>query len=270
MKKLGWAMLGLIALAMPATAADLPARMPVKALPIVPVWSWTGFYIGGNIGYSWGQSKTDATFTNAATGAVLGTASDKFDLNGVIGGVQLGYNWQTGLWVWGIETDFQGSGEKGSTNFLCGTTGTTCSPGNTAIPGGTAPVSASFNQKIEWFGTLRGRVGYTVTPDILFYATGGLAYGSIKTDGVLTGYNAGGIAVGTGFSNGTTKAGWTVGAGIEGRVSGNWTVKGEYLYMDLGTASGNAVTVGTLPLINLGYNSKITDHILRVGFNYKF
>jgi outer membrane immunogenic protein len=262
------AVLALMALAIPASAADLPTRMPVKA-PIVPVWSWTGFYVGANLGYSWGRSSTDATFNNATTGALDGTASDKFNLNGVIGGGQLGYNWQTGMWVLGVETDFQGSAEKGSTTFFCGT-GQSCSTINTAIPAGAAPANASFNQKIDWFGTLRGRVGYTVVPTVLLYATGGLAYASIKTDGVLTAYNSGGIAVGTAFSNSSTRVGWTVGGGIEGQISGNWTAKAEYLYIDYGSLSGSAASVGTLPLFNFGYNSHVTDQVVRAGINYRF
>jgi len=272
MKKLGLAVAALLALAVPAAAADLPARMPVKAMPMVPVWSWTGFYLGANLGYSWGKSKTDATFTNATTGALLAAGSDSFSLNGVIGGGQLGYNWQTGAWVWGIETDFQGSGEKGSTTFLCGTTAIFCSPGNTAIgPGTTAPASASFNQKIEWFGTLRGRVGWTATPELLLYATGGLAYGSIKTDGVMSGYNALAVLVGTPFSHSETRLGWTVGAGIEGRLfSSNWTAKAEYLYIDYGSVSGSVINTTLFIPTNFSYSSKITDHVFRAGVNYKF
>lgn len=271
MKKLISATIGLMALtALPASAADL-GRMPVKA-PMVaaPVWTWTGFYLGGNVGYSWGRSNTDITFTNAATGALLGAGNAKFDMEGIIGGGQIGYNWQTSLWVLGVEADFQGSGQKGDVTFLCGTTGATCSPGNTANLAVLAPVSATLSQKLEWFGTLRGRLGWAIAPTILLYGTGGLAYGSIKSDGVVSAYSAGGAAVGTAYSNSSTRAGWTAGGGVEFQIAGNWTGKAEYLYADYGTVSWTAPTVGTVPLINANFNSRVTDHILRGGINYKF
>ena len=276
MKKLGWAVLALAALGMPAGAADLPARMPVKAPILVPVWNWTGFYVGGNVGYSWGKSDTHVDYFNPVTGLPIAppagsTTDSKFNLNGAIGGGQFGYNWQSSNWVWGLETDIQWSGQKGSTNFLCSVVNPNVPGaclGSTFVPAGVTGSTLSLNQKLEWFGTLRGRLGATVTPDILVYATGGLAYGEIKSDGTLTGPNAGGVLVGTPFSQSSTKAGWTVGAGLEGHITGNWTGKIEYLYMDLGRVSG---TVANTPAsIGANYSSKITDNILRVGINYKF
>jgi outer membrane immunogenic protein len=270
MKKILLTTIGLFTVAaLPANAADL-GRMPVKA-PVMaaPVWSWTGFYIGGNVGYSWGRSDTTVTFTNNVNAASV-SSGNKFDMEGIIGGGQIGYNWQSGLWVLGVETDFQGSDQNGSTNFLCGANGTICSPGNTALLTTSAPVALSFNQKLDWFGTLRGRVGWTIAPTILLYGTGGLAYGGIKTDGVLSAYNANAGAVNTGFSHSATRVGWTAGAGAEGQLVGNWTAKIEYLYVDYGTLSGTVISVGTSPVVNANYSSRITDHILRGGINYKF
>src|SRR5438309_5473496 len=100
-----------------ASAADLAARPYTKAPPaVVEVWNWTGFYIGGNVGYSWGSASNTATISNLATGAALFTATNRNDVNGVIGGGQIGYNWQVTNWVLGLEADIQGSDENGSSN----------------------------------------------------------------------------------------------------------------------------------------------------------
>ncbi len=251
-------------------SSALAADMPVKARAVVPVdppYNWTGFYVGGNIGYSWGDADVTANFFNNVTGVLLATGTGSFDMNGVIGGLQAGYNWQTGPWVLGLEADIQASGEKGSVGFFCG--GVICSPLQTAIPIAAAPVTASISHHLDWFGTLRLRAGYTVTPRILAYVTGGLAYGHVETDGLLTGFNAFGVATSTGFSDSRWKGGWTIGGGIEAQLTGNWTAKIEYLYMDLGSISNTAVVVNAPP-IRAEFNTDITDHILRVGLNYKF
>lgn len=250
-----------------ANAADMPMKAPPA--PIVAPWNWTGFYAGLNIGYSWGNSDTDAAFFNNTTGALLFAANSDFHLNGVIGGGQIGYNWQWSNFVLGVEADIQASGQKGDTTFLC--PGTVCNLGLTALPAGSAPVGVgSFNQKLDWFGTLRARAGVTVTPTILAYVTGGLAYGHVETDGTLTGFTGGGVATSSAFSSDKTKTGWTVGGGIEGRLTGNWTGKVEYLYMDLGTVDTTGLLTTNFIPIRAQFSSKITDNIVRVGLNYKF
>jgi outer membrane immunogenic protein len=240
-----------------AFAADLAPRMYAKAPPLpVVVYDWTGFYVGGNLGYSWGRSSDTSTLTNAA-GTVLLTTPGKSDLNGVVGGGQIGYNWQRQNWVWGLEADIQGTGEKGSRAFAF-TPGVGLGIGNFA-PGIIVPFV--LTQKIDWFGTVRGRVGILATPKVLLYATGGLAYGQVNSSETV------GTVVPSAFSNSITNVGWTVGAGVEGVISGNWTAKLEYLYVDLGTVSSSY----TLPSTNIiSYSSHITDNVLRVGVNYKF
>ena len=104
-------------IAAPAMAADMPVKAPLA--PAASPYSWTGFYAGGNIGYSWGRSANSLSFVDATSGAILSASDAKFDLNGVIGGVQIGRNWQTNNWVWGLEADFQGSGQKGSGSEAC-------------------------------------------------------------------------------------------------------------------------------------------------------
>ena len=284
-----------------ALAADLAPHMYTKApAPIVAVYDWTGFYVGGNVGYSWGRSSTNEAFTDALTGTILSAATAKFNLNGVIGGGQAGYNWQRDRWVFGLEADIQGSGEKGSTNAVCpgatpstlGTVASVSSACSVGHLGDTAPfnvlalpVTNSLSEKIEWFGTFRGRIGPTITPTILAYVTGGLAYGSVKSSDTVSGTNitnpAGqGVNGGTvltpvnaTFGNSSTRVGWTVGAGIEGVISGNWTAKLEYLYIDLGNVSGSFITPVVAPsgnFVTASYNSHVTDNILRVGVNYRW
>jgi outer membrane immunogenic protein len=248
-----------------ALAADLAARPYTKAPPpVVAVYNWTGFYIGGNVGYSWGRSRDDSTLTNGA-GTILFASSDRSNLDGVIGGGQIGYNWQMQNWLFGLEADIQGSDERGSRAFTCPTA--VCTPSAVILVAPGAAVPVTLNQKIDWFGTVRGRVGILASPSVLLYATGGLAYGGVQSSEII------GLAALTGFSNSSTRAGYTVGAGIEGVIGGNWTAKLEYLYVDLGRTSGSFLT--PIPALGGGsltsnYSSRITDNVLRVGLNYKF
>jgi outer membrane immunogenic protein len=280
-----------------ATAADLSRPVYKAPVAVAAVYDWTGFYIGGNVGYSWGRSASTLSLLDA--GAIVNSASSKFDMDGVIGGGQIGYNWQSSNWVFGLEADIQGSGQKGSTSTSCPgglATGTTiaavssaCSLGHLGdtIAGNVAalPVTDSLSEKLNWFGTVRGRIGPTITPTILAYVTGGLAYGEVSTTNTVSGTNItnpGGQGVNGGtvltpvsasFGSSSTKVGWTVGAGVEGVISGNWTAKLEYLYVDLGNVSGTFITPVIAPsggFLTSSYSSHITDNILRVGLNYKF
>ena len=261
-----------------ASAADLAVRPYTKAPPaMVEVWNWTGFYIGGNGGYSWGRSNTDVTYFNTATGALIlpppgSITASRFDMNGGIAGGQAGYNWQVGNWVLGIEADIQWSGERGSALYRCGATATggVCLPGLTFLPPGATGTTLALDQKLEWFGTVRGRAGVVVTPRVLLYGTGGLAYGSIKSTGFLSGFNPNGGTVTSVGSNTDTRFGWTVGAGAEAMITGNWTAKLEYLYMDLGRFNAGTFSLAPLSPISATVSSKFTDHIVRAGINYKF
>ncbi|MCK1483059.1 MULTISPECIES: outer membrane protein [unclassified Bradyrhizobium] len=263
-----------------ALAADLAARPYVKAPVMVdPVWSWTGFYVGANGGYSWGRSRTDVSYFNSATGAAIAPPAGSitnasFDMNGGIAGGQAGYNWQSANWVYGIEGDLQWSGEKGRAGFNCAPTGPAggaCLPGLTFLPAGAAAgTSLTIDQHLQWFGTVRGRVGILATPKVLFYGTGGLAFGEIKTTGTMSGFTPAGVAVGSVGSNSTTRAGWTAGVGVEGKITQNWSAKLEYLYMDLGRFGSGPFTLAPLSTISANVSSRFTDHILRAGINYQF
>jgi outer membrane immunogenic protein len=280
----------------PALAADMALKAPP---PADPIWTWTGWYVGGNIGYSWGRDHGPITLSDPVAGTLFSVTGNT-RLDGVIGGGQIGYNWQIKNWVYGLEADIQASGQRGNTNIVCpGGTPTaltgpaglailngTCSPGHV---GDTAPfnvpalpVTDSLSEKLDWFGTFRGRIGPTVTPKTFAYLTGGLAYGHVSVADTVIGTNIIGpqgvngstlVPVGGGVSNGTIKVGWTIGCGIESVLWGNWTGKIEYLYIDLGTVSGSLVTpVITAAGNNLiaSYSSHVTDNILRVGLNYQF
>ena len=265
----------LVASAVPALAADLAVKARPMPAPI-PVWTWDGFYIGINGGYSWGRSNTTVSYFNTITGAPIippaGSITDAgFNLDGGVFGGQIGYNWQFSSWLFGLEADAQWSGQKGSAAFLCSAAGLlpgACFPGSTFLPVGTLGVGLAVDKKLEWFGTVRGRLGVLASPTWLLYVTGGLAFGEVQTDAVLTSITAGGAVVALAGSSSKTHAGWTIGGGIEGNLGGNWTAKAEYLYMDLGTFD----TTVTVPAALIGANisSRVTDNIFRVGINYHF
>jgi outer membrane immunogenic protein len=204
--------------------------------------NWTGWYLGGNIGSGTGRDRS----TLAGPGAV-----ETFNLapDGINGGVQAGYNWQAGNWVYGVEADIQASSQRDNKT--------------TVALGGVA-----YDQKLPWFGTVRGRLGYSVG-QTLFYATGGYAYGSVKTK-----ISAGGAELAS-FSK--TGDGYAVGGGIEtpfkllGLFGPNWTSKTEYLYVDLGSNSNSfAATVVGFGATTLTSTSSVKEHIFRTGLNYHF
>ena len=194
--------LGLAAmLATPAAAADLAYKAPQAAYAVAPVFTWTGFYLGANAGYGWGEADYSG------------------DIDGFAGGIQAGYNYQlSGPFVIGVEADIQYS-NIGSGVF-----------------------------ELDYFGTVRARAGFAVDQFLLF-GTAGFAYGRGSYE----------IA---GLTNDQTNVGWTVGAGAEYAIDLNWSVKAEYLYMDLGDETystiGGPIDVG------------LTSNIVRAGVNYRF
>jgi outer membrane immunogenic protein len=168
---------GVAAAAGTATAADLgpsPYYSPTR------VYNWGGFYAGVNLGYEWGK-----------------ITSSNLEPSGIAGGAQFGYNWQSGQFVFGGETDIQASGADDT--------------------------FAPYKFSNPWFGTLRARAGYAVN-NILVYGTAGLAYGGVKGEFF-------------GLDEEKTLVGWTAGVGMEVGLAPNWSAKVEYLYMDLGSRS---------------------------------
>ena len=274
-KKLGLAgVAGIAAVAAgAAVAADLPTayRPPAKAYVAEPVPAWTGFYIGGNLGggfdkgSSGGLVATSSDPTLApALAAILAAGSYPTSLSpqakGVIGGGQIGYNWQFATQaVFGLEADFQGSGLKGSDDQVFS-------------PALFDATSTDLTKSIEWYGTVRGRIGFLVAPQWLLYGTGGFAYGQTKTSFTTTDATAGCIPGGTLCAAGATssvRTGWTAGAGVEVQFTPNWSMKAEYLYMDLGTVAMNIPT-STIPAISFATSTAYHEQIARVGFNYRF
>jgi outer membrane immunogenic protein len=265
----------------------LAANMPVKAPP--PVYTWTGWYVGVNAGYESSGAKVDTGSTNTYAFPYSGgpnlasaiTTLSNFNVptnnNRFIGGGQIGGNWQFAkIWVTGIEADIQGvAGNKGSASV-----GSTVNvPG---FPANSVVQTATLSRGLDYLGTVRGRLGILVGPSLLFYGTGGLAYGGVSASTRIV-QNVLGLneltppmSGGAGDYSGTL-VGWTAGAGAEWMFSPNWSTKVEYLHYDLG-----AGTYGLNPLVSnaaankpftvnvLESNARFNGDTIRAGLNYHF
>jgi len=248
------ASVGAIALAGSAFAADLPSRAPPPVyVPPAPIFTWTGIYIGGQIGYAWGTSNTNlgdnfGDYTSFST-----------NNSGVIGGAHVGYNLQLSQFVVGLEGDVDGS-SLSKTVY-----------GDPLIGAGTGfgvfvPTTISGNLGVQ--GSIRGRVGYA-WDRVLLYATGGVAFG---------GFN-GSISTPIGYdSASTTRVGWTLGGGLEYAVTNNWSIRAEYRYTQFGHSTVYAnnsfgpsgVYYPLLGAIGAYGNRTINENRVQVGFSYKF
>jgi outer membrane immunogenic protein len=189
--------------------------------------------------------------------------------DGFIGGAQVGYNWQAGKFLAGVEADIQGLSRAGSSSTL---TSTAVVVAAAIVSTQTASMSTSF------LGTVRGRVGLIAAPSLLLYATGGLAYGEVKVSDTLLQVGTNGyIGAGTG-SLSDLRAGWALGAGSEWMFAPKWSVKGEYLHYDLGTANLTTRPTGTPAstfFVGQVFQTNVTSarfrgDIVRVGINYHF
>jgi outer membrane immunogenic protein len=249
---------GVMALAGAALAADLPYRAPPPVyLPPPPVFTWTGLYIGINAGGAVGSTTLDSVpLPQPAFGAL--PFSQRFSSSGFIGGGQIGYNFQTGPYVLGIETDFQGSTIK-QTSTLQG------------LPDGAGVIVPTANnvgsERLDWFGTVRGRVGLTWN-STLIYGTGGLIYGDVKSSSLTTFTPLPQFTYFGSASN--VRAGWTVGGGIEYAFNPNWSVKAEGLYFNLGSQNYVAFPLAANPPFNVAHKATLTGGLGRIGLNYKF
>jgi outer membrane immunogenic protein len=223
-----------------------------------PSFDWTGPYAGVHLGYGQGNADTYVNplpLPRISTDQAPSTLSP--DPGGIVGGVQLGYNYQMSRFVAGIEADFSGSGMSGSKSV---------SP-ILLNNGATFQGVISAHENTNWYGTLRPRLGYTVQPTVLVYATGGLAYGDVSYSANTNfgqGYNS------YPASLSAAKVGWALGGGVEYAVSKRWTVKVEYLYMDLGSESVTAGPISPNPPNTEGYKWNTTANIFSIGVNYKF
>jgi outer membrane immunogenic protein len=268
-----------------AVAADVPpdviypAGYPVGAPLVPPVvgprFTFTGFYAGGTIGGAAGNSKYKETPSGAfaplvAPGAVpsiaaAGTSSTA--PRGVIGGVDVGYNWQVGHFVLGLEADFSGWDMSSSAGVVG--VGNPTIPAVPPIPG--TPFTSTTSTSSNWLFTARPRLGFA-NGNQLLYLTGGLAVSSVSfaQSIVLTGY---GQRPGTGptlaGAASSTQAGWTAGFGIEYALSWNWLIKAEYLYVSFPNQSAAQVISG-VPASSGTVTDKLSASIARAGFDYRF
>lgn len=234
----------------------------------MPVHDWSGFYAGVHAGYGWSRPKS--TLETLLNGTPLSLASQDLEevpdsyrvrADGFVGGGQIGFNVQSSRTVFGIEADLSYSGLDGDVTAAG------------SVTSGGPPVTYDFrstrSQKLEWLGTLRGRLGYTPSDSLLLYATGGLALGRVEDSMRLSFLGVGGSTFAG--ASAATRAGWTAGAGAEYRISGNLSAKLEYLYFDLGSSSLVGLDVN-FPNQPFQTQSRFdhNGHIARVGLNYRF
>jgi outer membrane immunogenic protein len=290
MKKLAGAIAIAGLIVTPAFAADMAVKAPTPAP--APVYSWTGFYWGVNGGYAWNDptvtfTPNDINAFDATCGALFGSTCappTSFNINGGFGGLQAGYNWQfSPQWVAGVETDFDWSHIEGSgaSNFLFG-----------ALASAAAPSNFAASQDIQWFGTVRARLGYLPTDHLLVYATGGFAYGSIDESVALNAQAGNNLFTGAatgdfGFFCSTgpgcfvghssrTGTGWTAGGGVEHVLWNNVSVKAEYLFVNLGGADsinvvGQSLGAPATPSsFTAAFSGQTEFQIVRGGLNFKF
>jgi outer membrane immunogenic protein len=228
-------------------------------------YDWTGFYVGGNLGASWGDTSLDIEAGPGASGIVLpavdaglinGLDTDDDNKTSFTGGLELGYNYQSGSIVFGLESDL---------SFL-----DLDQQRTVTVPSGlliNPPVTYGLDQRVktEWLWTLRPRLGYASGPWMV-YATGGIATTKIK---LRTNYGDNGTppTVAT-LDESDTDTGWTGGLGGAYALGPNWSVKGEWLYLDFGNVRQTVATPNGFATITS--EAKVRANIFRLGMDYKF
>ena len=264
MKKIVAALTALVSGTIGASAAD----MAVKARPPAPVaaavYNWTGFYIGGNIGYGWGQNTNPSiSFLEPAAPvgfagyfAAGGNAFPNLKPAGVIGGGQIGYDWQINQFVLGAVADFQAADIHAAATVV-------------VTPPALATSAQTLSQRLDFLGTVRGRAGLAFN-NVHLYGTGGLAYGRVRNSMTLDFAPAPFLFTG---SSSEWRTGWAVGVGGEYGV-GPWSIGLEYLHYDLGRSSVTAVSAPPTPAIfaasSLTATQRTAGDIVRATFNYRF
>jgi outer membrane immunogenic protein len=280
-------------LAFPVRAADMT---PVYKVPVPIPATWTGLYAGANAGANWGSGDISHTaspgpcdpglagclvapnYSTVLAGASTFDVGLANKISFVYGG-QIGYNYQLGSWVAGVEADLAEAHNGRTGNFATAAQ-------SAAFPGFPAAYTATATSQLNYLGTLRGRLGYLATPTFLLYGTAGLAYGegqstTAETFNLIPG--CGGATTSAGGDSGTvsqTRFGWTAGAGIEWMFAPRWSLKGEYLYYDLGNFSynigvsvfctGPCTVPGGVFASSTGSTSfHDNGNVLRAGVNYK-
>lgn len=313
MKKTLLSTIALIAIAGSASAADLPS---IKSAPApTPLMTWTGFYAGLNVGAGtgsspisisglpydpWAQSNNDFhrilnsasnPWWNTETGLIsMNSQSRSISQLGVIGGLQFGYNYQfANNIVVGAETDFQGSSINGNTkiNTIGNDTLYTSLPAAASSRGYAADRNmtqqTNISSSIDWFGTVRGKLGYLISPSILTYATGGLTYAGVSASTQTNGgayvigttsvgapvYQGNSPIIGPSVSSSTTLVGWNVGGGVEWMVRQGWSLKAEAFYYNLSNwnLGSNVVGLQTPTTNSEQFSTWISSNNTKIGYN---
>jgi outer membrane immunogenic protein len=290
-KKLFLAGFAVSAMIAPAIAADMP-------VPAAPVVTWTGFYVGANAGYSLstnssvnsvgvpnlctatadvgcaglpGFNPTNVYSQTSAQAATFSTPSGRN--GGFIGGGQFGYNYQFDNTVVGFEADLQAvTGSSHSFTLASATPAPT-------FPGFPVNQTATVSTKLDFIGTVRARAGYLWTPNFLVYVTAGLAYGEAEINSSITQsvVSAGLTPYSATVTDSNLRFGGAIGAGLEWMIAQNWSVRGEYLYVGLGTASVNSTLInvdhingGNLSSTAVITSARFNENIARGALNYHF
>ena len=252
-----------------AMAADLASQY-TKAPVMASSYNWTGFYVGANVGGQWGSADPTTSTVWTPTGyfaissvpAIAAVGAQSVNSSSVTGGFTAGYNWQVNHAVFGLEGDINYFGFKGSAT-------------GSAVYPCCAPTAFTVSSQVsaDWLATIRGRIGFLATPSWLLYATGGAAIAEVKGNFNFTDTFA---AATESAAIRDTRVGWTAGAGTEYAVGNGWSLKAEYLYVDLGRASATSTNLAAfVPAIAFPSNVythsvDIKSNIVRVGVNYKF
>jgi outer membrane immunogenic protein len=280
--------LALTALGGPAPSSGKEMKQVAPAPP--PECSWTGFYVGLNAGGQW--TNDDAVNTDSrdifgnpslSSGVIYGIDAAKlatFSLDNsndsFIGGGQMGYNWEFWRLVFGPEIDIQGTTEgSGHTEALSSIT---------PVPGFPIFQDATVSRSMSYLGTVRGRIGFTVTPCLLVYGTGGFAYGQVDGRTGIIQQVQNDVFLPNRYSGSGTfsevDTGWTVGGGVEWMLFRHWSIKAEYLYYDLGTTSYHVHPLNNFSLATVPpslftttaptSSTKFDGNVVRAGLNFHF
>jgi outer membrane immunogenic protein len=271
------AALGVIAIAALIGTPALAADMEFKAPPPAPACIWCGWYVGLNGGVGeWANSNGVLSGTDTGVGGILepfgvpltfSSITIPLSAGGVLGGVEVGYNWQTGNWVVGLEADADGAWIRGNDTIIAG--------GGVGFVPGDAKVTVTGTDTLQGLETFRGRFGWVASPQFLIFATGGLALGqdSLTLQAVCPTCNptlpsAGQTGTNT---NSTTRAGYAAGGGFEWMIAPHWSLKLEYLFVDLGSQSSTfTYTYPTAQTSTATLTVRDRYNIARAGINWHF
>lgn len=263
-----------------ASGADLKPLPPIAPVPVIaPLPAWSGFYLGGHIGGAWTDWESETSFLAVPVAPAVGApirgafpGPDSTD-GSFLAGVQAGYNWQFGAFVLGGEADVSfltADQEQAYTIPSAALLGANLG----SILGGPDGFVSNWTRSVDWLATARLRFGYTVTPSVLLYATGGLAVGGLDSSVTFTGLVDDGTVrlVPVTSNRQWTQVGYAVGAGGEAALTPNISVKLEYLFADLGDATREIGTYLNVPccLQTASVREQVTVQMLRFGVNYRF